>query len=187
MFARSPHRRRDPADLGIKQDGRRGGGQHHRQHHQPPHGDKCCQRRFHRVHRHAAQQDTPKEPREQDDALATIARSRRRTVAVRSAADDPVAGQVQVGELSVLAVDLELHRAARRPARGAANVGDLIFEAGRQDDLGPRFLAADFVSDRLANHLDIAGNRHAPAAAIDIDFEIYRVNTGSCILVTVEA
>src|SRR5881392_1909151 len=66
---------------------------------------------------------------------ATIARSRRRTLAVRSAADDPVAGQVQMGELAVLAVDLELHRAARRPARRAADIGDFIFEPRWQNDL----------------------------------------------------
>src|SRR5438552_793661 len=75
----------------------------------------------------------------------TSARSWRRTRLVRSGggADDPMTGKVEVCELPVFAVDLDLHRAARRAARGAADVRDFIFEAGGQNDLRARFLARD--------------------------------------------
>src|SRR5438067_1303757 len=40
-----------------------------------------------------------------------------------------MAGKVQVGELTVFALDLDLHRSAGREAGGAADLGHLIFEA----------------------------------------------------------
>src|SRR5689334_6105359 len=92
-------------------------------------------------------------------APTRTARSWRNNRVVRSAADDAMAREMEVGELAVFLVDGQLHRPAGRSARGAADVGNLIFEAIRQNDLRPRFFAADFVADRLAVHLDIAGHR----------------------------
>src|SRR6185369_3767646 len=55
---------------------------------------------------------------------ATTSRSWRRIRPVRSAADDPMARQVQIGELAVAVAELDMHRSARRPARRAADIGD---------------------------------------------------------------
>src|SRR5438309_9657674 len=59
---------------------------------------------------------------------ATISRSCRRIRPVRSAADDAMAGKVEVGELSVAVAELDRHRSGPL-AGGAADVRDLIFEA----------------------------------------------------------
>src|SRR5881392_4100867 len=48
-------------------------------------------------------------------------RSRRSNRLVRSAADDAMAGEVQVGELTVFLVNGELHRASGRPTGGTAD------------------------------------------------------------------
>src|SRR5688572_433198 len=51
------------------------------------------------------------------------------TTRVRSEPDDTVAVQMQVGELAVRVLQVELHRAAGRPAAGAADLGDGVLEA----------------------------------------------------------
>src|SRR5512142_953992 len=68
--------------------------------------------------------------------IATSTRSWRNIRLVRSGADDTVTGQVEVRKLSVFAFDLERHRATDRAARSASDIGHLIFEAIREDDLG---------------------------------------------------
>src|SRR5437868_9487827 len=91
----------------------------------------------------------------------TTTRSCRNNRRVRSGggADDAMAGKVDVGELTVAVGEGDLHWAAGRAARSAADIGDLIFEACRQPDLRTRFFASHLVADRLPRHLEIARDR----------------------------
>src|SRR5437868_543410 len=79
---------------------------------------------------------------------------------------------MEVGELSVFALDLEVHRTAESLARAAADIGDLIFEAVRKHDLRQGF-AIPFV-DRPgpledSNHRQPIEPGIAMMALVDLD------------------
>src|SRR6266542_4208138 len=106
----------------------------------------------------------------------TISRSWRSIRVVRSGggADDPVGGKVEVRELRIFAVDIDLHRPARRAAGRAANLRNFIFESVGQANLPAEFGSAHRIADRFAGHLHVVGDAETPAAAIDIDREFDR-------------
>src|SRR5690348_16319681 len=89
---------------------------------------------------------------------ATISRSRRSNLLVRSRADDAMRREMKVRELGVFVGDLDLHRTAGGPAGGAPDLRNFIFEPVGQADLGAAFRAGHLVADRFARHLDIAGD-----------------------------
>src|SRR6478672_5201138 len=66
---------------------------------------------------------------------ATISRSCRNVRLVRSAADDAMAAEMEVRELSVAVAELDRHRSGALAGR-AADIGDFIFEAVGQAALG---------------------------------------------------
>src|SRR5690349_17718635 len=78
---------------------------------------------------------------------------------------------MQVRELGVLVGNVDNHRAVGF-AGAAADLRNRVFKAIGYDDLCARFLAGDFVADRLAPKLDIVLDKEATCASTDIDFEI---------------
>src|SRR3954453_368999 len=103
---------------------------------------------------------------------ATISRSCRNIRLVRSAADDTVAVQMKVRELSVAAAEFDRYRSGAVAGR-AADVGDLIFESVGQADLGADLDPGDIVAQRLARYRDVSGDRELAPARIDIDLELH--------------
>src|SRR5947208_5410453 len=83
-------------------------------------------------------------------------------------------GKMEGGELRVFTLDLNLHRSAGGPARRAADLCDLIFEAVRQANLSSELGSAHGIADWFAGRFDVTGDAKLTTPPVDVDFELDR-------------
>src|ERR1041385_1138991 len=85
---------------------------------------------------------------------------------------------MEMSELRILARDLDVHGAAKRTARRAADFRNFVFEPVGQPGLCARFRSGHWIADRFAGRLDIAWNQQATSPALDVNLEIDRREYG---------